>query len=84
MTKLVTIAFAVWMMLAACATPEKTESRSAMRGDYKNTTLGNVRMKLHQQRMERDNYKQRKKMDKAAKKSNRTWDRNDLGNVFGF
>lgn len=62
----------------------RKEERRAMREEYRNRTGGDTRTKERQAQITKENYKQRKKMDKATRKQNRknNYGRNDLGNVF--
>lgn len=62
----------------------RKENRKALRSEYKHRTRGETRFKIDRERISRQNYKQRKKMDRAARKQNRVrnYDANALGGVF--
>ena len=62
----------------------RKENRKALRSEYKQRTRGETRIKIDRERMDRQNFKQRKKMDRAARKQNRVrnYDANALGGVF--
>jgi hypothetical protein len=60
------------------------ENRKALHEERKLYTKSEGRTRLDSRRIDRENYKQRKKMDKAARKQNKgqKYDGNALGNVF--
>lgn len=62
----------------------KKESRKALRAERKEHAKSAGLTRLDSRRIDRENYKQRKKMDKAARKQNKghRYDGNALGNVF--
>ncbi|MCD6063985.1 MAG: hypothetical protein K0R82_1896 [Flavipsychrobacter sp.] len=62
----------------------KKENRKALRAEYKQRTRGQTQTRINTERMERQNYKQIKKMERAARKQNRgrRYDANTLGGVF--
>jgi hypothetical protein len=60
----------------------KRENRKATREAYKNRT-GSGATKSDYGRIMKENYRQRKKMEKASRKENRrNWGRNQSGDVF--
>jgi len=62
----------------------RREERKARRAAYKAGFYNGAGLKQDNTRMNRNNYKQRKKMDKASKKENRKkWGTNQGGDVFG-
>lgn len=65
-------------MLAACIANRRVVTHQP--GIYRHEASA----KADQKRMERQNYRQRKKMAREAKTANRRWDTNALGNVYGL
>jgi hypothetical protein len=84
MTKTVIMAFVLGSLFTACSATKEIKERKDPHS-YRQQLKADARMKSDQQRMDRENYKQLKRMEHASNKQNRGgWDTNKLGNVFGL
>lgn len=63
----------------------RKENRKALRAEYKQRTKSDTHMKLQRERIDRENYRQQKKMNKQSRKNNKgDYDANQHGNVFSL
>ena len=84
MMRLIVMAFALSSVFAACSGSSEVKERRH-RSSYMQQQKADAHMRNEQRRMERENFRQRKKMVKESNKQNRgRWDTNSLGNVFGL
>lgn len=71
-------------LFTACAGANHIKERRNPHS-YRREQKAEAHMKMEQKRLDRENYKQRKKMERLSNKQNHSgWGGNSLGNVFGL